>query len=172
MRTLYREFISSINVTIFSRRISSRRTMFLPFSGKSMRARQNACGCSRFLSHRQSYRRGGSKSRRERIDTYTKRDSVREAGGSRRPCKEENRKHDHGISYNSRSRVLLLPLCFAAFRSREQRKASNESEKELFYSVKYRRRDRAAAFFLATEEASGKRGECTTTELRFRQVRR
>lgn len=168
MRTLYREFIPSINVAILSRRISSRRTMLLPFSGKSMRARQNACGCSRFLS--QSYRRGGSKSRRERIDTYTKRDPTREAGGSRRPCKE-NRKHDHGISYNSRSRVLLLPLCFAAFRSREQRKASNESEKELFYSVKYRRRDRAAAFFLATEEASGKRGERTTTELRFRQVR-
>lgn len=122
-------------------------------------AMQDACGCSRFLSHRQSYRRGGSKSGRGRIDTYTKRDSTRLAETASRAKKTGNTTTEYRITAD---RACFF-YHFVAFRSREQRKASNESEKELFYSVKYRHRDRAAAFFLAMEEASEKRGERTTS---------
>lgn len=104
---------------------------------------------------------------RGKIDTYTKR--LDEVGGGRAK-KTGNTAADTESRITADRACFFYHLVFAAFRSRERRKASNESEKELFYSVKYRRRARAAAFFLATEGASRKRGEQTTSELRFRHT--
>lgn len=59
------------------------------------------------LSHRQSYRPGGSKSRRERIDTYTKR--LDEANGSRLAKKTGNTTTEYRITADRACFFYHLP---------------------------------------------------------------
>lgn len=128
-----RAVLLSINVANFPRIYFGQTNVFL-MPEKKKRARQDACGCNRFLSR--SYR-DGSKSRHE--GSIRLQSDSTWSGWQCPTC--TGRAKENGNTPRS-SNLATQPI---AYRSHGRRKASCESEK-VFCSIKYRRRIRAMLF--------------------------